>query len=70
MCNHLLVVLVVTTLEELGSDIVPRLTLVVVSVPFVNTGVEDSLESKGTSEDGGDVDRVSSEQGGQLELLV
>lgn len=56
----LFIVFVIVTSSQGELDILPQLTLVVVFVPFGHGDIEGTLESKGTGEDGCDVDRVSS----------
>lgn len=67
LCLLVVLLLFVTTFEELALDVFPQLTLVVVLVPAGDTCVEEGLESEGTSKDGRDVNRVSLKERGQLE---
>lgn len=60
------VFLLLAAFEELTLDILPQLTLVVVLVPLGDTRVKVGLESESTSENGGNVDRVSLVQGREL----
>lgn len=67
---RLLVILVVLiTSLELGFEVLPQLTFVVVLVPFGHSSVEESLEGKSTTEDGRNIDRVSLEQSRQLDVI-
>lgn len=65
-----LLLVIVSTLDEVRSDIVPQLTLVVVVVPGVDGRVKESLEGKGTGEDCGHKNGVSLDQSRELEVSM
>lgn len=59
---RLFVIFVIFRSTKVTLDILPQLTLVVVFVPVGDGNIEKALEDKGTTENSGDVNRVSLKQ--------
>lgn len=57
-----IIILIITSLE-LEFKVFPQLTFVVVFVPFGHASVKESLEDESTTEDSGNINRVSLKQG-------
>jgi len=66
----LVIFVVLITSLNLGFEVLPQLTSVVVFVPSGDSGVEESLEGKSTTKNRSDVDRVSLKQSRQLDVSM